>query len=151
MTHKAFGAVAIVLGICITSAYAQNYVSSLPAYPKVWYRPDSVTINPKICDTVAMPSVYTMMMVYRPLQPDSMQQLWKLSCTDDKYYSVGTHAISTERWEMPLSSTKPRSDACIYTMQHTLQLDTSYHDIAQLFIGADAASDTSNIELHEAA
>ena len=151
MTHKAFGAVAIVLGICITSAYAQNYVSSLPAYPKVWYRPDSVTINPKICDTVAMPSVYTMMMVYRPLQPDSMQQLWKLSCTDDKYYSVGTHAISTERWEMPLSSTKTRSNACIYTMQHTLQSDTSYHDIAQLFIGADTASDTSNIELHEAA
>lgn len=151
MTHKAFGAVAIVLGICITSAYAQNYVSSLPAYPKVWYRPDSVTINPKICDTVAMPSVYTMMMVYRPLQPDSMQQLWKLSCTDDKYYSVGTHAISTERWEMPLSTAKTRFNACIYTMQHTLQSDTSYHDIAQLFIGADTASDTSNIELHEAA
>ena len=151
MTHKAFGAVAIVLGICITSAYAQNYVSSLPAYPKVWYRPDSVTINPKICDTVAMPSVYTMMMVYRPLQPDSMQQLWKLSCTDDKYYSVGTHAISTERWEIPLSSTKTRSNACIYTMQHTLQTDTSYRDNAQLFIGADTASCTSNIELYEAA
>lgn len=151
MTHKAFGAVAIVLGICITSAYAQNYVSSLPAYPKVWYRPDSVTINPKICDTVAMPSVYTMMMVYRPLQPDSMQQLWKLSCTDDKYYLVGTHAISTERWEMPLSSTKTRSNACIYTMQHSLQTDTSYRDNAQLFIGADTASCTSNIELYEAA
>ena len=151
MTHKAFGAVAIVLGICITSAYAQNYVSSLPAYPKVWYRPDSVTINPKICDTVAMPSVYTMMMVYRPLQPDSMQQLWKLSCTDDKYYSVGTHAISTERWEMPLSSTKTRSNACIYTMQHSLQTDTSYRDNAQLFIGADTASCTGNIELYEAA
>lgn len=151
MTHKAFGAVAIVLGICITSAYAQNYVSSLPAYPKVWYRPDSVTINPKICDTVAMPSVYTMMMVYRPLQPDSMHQLWKLSRTDDKYYSVGTHTISTERWEMPLSTAKTRSNACIYTMQHTLQSDTSYHDIAQLFIGADTALCASNIELYEAA
>lgn len=140
-----------MLSVCTMGIRAHNLSLTQPAYPQVWNHPDSVITHPNSCDTILLPASYTMMMVYRSLCPDTMQQLWKINRVDGKYYSVGTHAISTERWEMPLSSTIRRSNACIYTMQHTLQLDTSYHDIVQLFIGADTASCTSNIELYEAA
>ena len=139
------------MGICALSAYTQSYTVSTIPYPQVWYRPDSAIINPRLCDTISLPTSYTMMMVYKSLRPDSMFQLWKINRTDDKYYSVGTHTISTERREMPLSHNRHRSQACIYTLQHSIMPDTSYHDITQLIVGADAQSDTSGIALYEAA
>ena len=139
------------MGICALSAYTQSYTVSTIPYPQVWYRPDSAIINPRLCDTISLPTSYTMMMVYKSLRPDSMFQLWKINRTDDKYYSVGTHTISTERREMPLSHNRHRSQACIYTLQHSIMTDTSYHDITQLIVGADAQSDTSGIALYEAA
>lgn len=139
------------MGICALSAYTQSYTVSTIPYPQVWYRPDSAIINPRLCDTISLPTSYTMMMVYKSLQPDSMFHLWKINRTDDKYYSVGTHTISTERREMPLSHNRHRSQACIYTLQHSIMPDTSYHDITQLIVGADAQSDTSGIALYEAA
>lgn len=143
--------IVVLMGICALSAYTQSYTVSTIPYPQVWYRPDSAIINPRLCDTISLPTSYTMMMVYKSLRPDSMFQLWKINRTDDKYYSVGTHTISTERREMPLSHNRHRSQACIYTLQHSIMPDTSYHDITQLIVGADAQSDTSGIALYEAA
>lgn len=151
MRQKVLAITVVLMGICALSAYTQSYTVSTIPYPQVWHRPDSAIINPRLCDTITLPTSYTMMMVYKSLQPDSMFQLWKINRTDDKYYSVGTHAISTERREMPLSHNRHRSQACIYTLQHSIMPDTSYHDITQLIVGADAQSDTSGIALYEAA
>ena len=141
----------VALGICMTNAYARSRTSMTCAYPQIWYRPDSAMANPMLRDTITLPASYIMIVVYRPLRPDSMQQLWKLIRADDKYYSVGTHTISTERGDFPLYPNRHRSKAHIYTMVHTLGPDTLYHDVTQLFVGTDTISDTCHIELYEGA
>lgn len=35
------------------NAKKREYIE--PPFPKVWYRPDSVIINPSICDTINLP------------------------------------------------------------------------------------------------
>lgn len=130
--------------------HAKKRVHIEPPFPKVWYRPDSVIINPSICDTINLPKSYTMIMVYESLQPETSQQLWKINRTDNKYYSIGTQALTTETFTVPFQSIKKPSIPCIYTLYHTI-LDTSYHDVAQLYFGADKDTAVSNIELYETA
>ena len=122
-----------------------------PAFPQVWYKLDTALVNPSLCDTINLPTSYTMMMVYQSLQPDSTQQLWKINRTDDRYYSIGTHCSTTEQSNTSLYHSQDQSTPYIYTLQHTIKQDTSYHDIAQLFIGADSQIDSSHIMLYEAA
>lgn len=130
---------------------AQRGMSKVPATPQIWHRPDSAIICPKSCDSISLPTSYTMMMVYKSLQPEKAQQLWKINRTDNKYYSISTHAMSTEKAVMPLRRTKKTFKPCIYTFQQTLKPDTSYQDITQLFFGTDNTQDTSSIILYEAA
>lgn len=130
---------------------AQRGMSKVPATPQIWHRPDSAIICPKSCDSISLPTSYTMMMVYKSLQPEKAQQLWKINRTDNKYYSISTHAMSTEKAVMLLRRTKKTFKPCIYTFQQTLKPDTSYQDITQLFFGTDNTQDTSSIILYEAA
>lgn len=141
----------IVLCAVIVNAGPQNKSYRTPAYPQVWHCPDNAIINPMLCDTVTLPTSYTMMIVYQSLQPDITRQLWKLNRTDDKYYSIGTHTMSTDEGTMSLKHKDYHSAPCIYTLQHTIKQDTAYHDIAQLYIGADLCQDTSCIKLYEVA
>lgn len=119
-------------------------------FPKVWHRPDSVIINSSICDTIDLPQSYTMIMVYELFQPEISQQLWKITRTDNKYYSIGTQALTTETSTMPLQSIEKSFTPSIYTLYHTIR-DTSYHDVAQLYFGADKDTIVSKIGLYEMA
>lgn len=130
--------------------HAKKRVHMEPPFPKVWYRPDSVIINPSICDTIDLPNSYTMIVVYESFQQTSSQQLWKISRTDNKYYSIETQALKTETFTMPFQSRKEAVVPCIYTLYHTIR-DTAYHDLAQLSFGADEDTSVSNIGLYEIA
>lgn len=141
----------VLLSMIIPNASPQKKSYKIPAYPKIWHQPNNAIINPKLCDTITLPGSYTMMMVYQSLQPDTTQQLWKLNRIDDRYYSIGTHAISTDESCTSLGNNKHVSTPCIYTLQHTIKSDTSYHDITQLYIGADNEQNPSHILLYEAA
>ena len=59
-----------------------------------------------------------MIMVYESLQPETSQQLWKINRTDNKYYSIGTQALTTETFTVPFQSIKKPSTPCIYTLYH---------------------------------
>ena len=135
---------------CWLGMNAKKRVHIEPPFPNVWYRPDSVHINPSICDTIGFPRSYTMIMVYESFQPQISQQLWKISRSDNKYYSIGTHTLTTETSTIPSLSVKKTFGPCIYTLYHPIQ-DTSYHDIAQLYLGADEDTSASNIGLYEMA
>lgn len=141
----------VILCAIIVNAGTQNKSHRTPVYPQVWHYPDSAIINPMLCDTIILPTSYTMMIVYQSLQPDTTQQLWKLNRTDDKYYSIGTHTISTDENIISLEHKNHHVIPCIYTLQHTIKQDTAYHDIAQLYIGTDLYQDTSHIKLYEVA
>ena len=77
--------------------HAKKRVHMEPPFPKVWYRPDSVIINPSICDTIDLPNSYTMIVVYESFQQTSSQQLWKINRTDNKYYSERYRFTGKER------------------------------------------------------
>lgn len=126
--------------------------TSQPAQPALWYRPDTIVCTPSFADTIAPPLSYTMMMVYRTLRPQAPQPLWRISRTDSVFYAITTHGLRTERLSPSArTSSTPRTEPAIYTLQQTLRPDTAYHDICQLHIGACPAEDSSHIALYEAA
>lgn len=120
------------------------------ARPTLWYQPDTTIISPALTDTISAPTSYTMMMVYQTLQPTTPQQLWRISRTDNVFYAITTHGLSTERIQPSTRNNLPRTTPTIYTLQHTLRPDTAYHGIYQLHTGA-TASDSSRIALYEIA
>ena len=119
-------------------------------FPQVWYRLDSAITEPQLCDTIDLPNSYTVMMVYQSLAPSTPQQLWKINRTDDRYYSISTHGLSTEQSKAYISSNHDISTPCIYTLRHSIQPDSTYQDITQLIIGGDKY-DASRIQLYEVA
>ena len=121
-----------------------------PAQPTLWHQSDTAIVSPAFTDTIAPPTSYTMMMVYQTLQPATPQQLWHISRTDSAFYSITTHGLSTERIHPSTRNNPPRTTPTIYTLQHTLRPDTTYHGIYQLHTGA-TASDSSQIALYEMA
>ena len=140
----------ILSSICVTLDAKRRLVQE-PAFPTVWHRPDRALANPMLSDTIALPEAYTMMMVYKPLEASASQQLWRLSRMDKRYYSVGTCAIRTEQSVIPFRTDSNLPVPCIYTLQHTIPPDTSYHDMVQLFVGADSEQDTTHVVLYEMA
>ena len=106
----------------VLSGYTARRLDRSPAYPSLWYRPDSVMLNPYLTDSISLPNSYTMMMVYRPLLTDSVLPLWAF-VTDSN-----TYTISTNRYV---------ASPLIYTMYHTLSVDTLSMKNAYLFIGAE--------------
>lgn len=150
-TFWKIGFALLLLCFCMHDIKAKTDSIMKPAFPIVWHQPDTVINYPMLCDTIPMPGAYTMMMVYKSLHPDTTQQLWKLSRTDKKYQAVETHAWTTDKSIMRLRPARSISTPCIYTLQHTIKSDTSYHDSTFLHIGSDSEGDTSHITLYEAA
>ena len=118
-----------------------------PAKPLIWHQTDSAIISPSYCDTVPQSERYTMMMVYQSLQPDSAQQLWKICYTDSSSVSVTTLGLQ----HSPTRPLATRSFPCIYTMQHSIDADTTHHDSIRLYTGTDNRADSSHIKFYEAA
>ena len=69
----------VILCAIIVNAGTQNKSHRTPVYPQVWHYPDSAIINPMLCDTIILPTSYTMMIVYQSLQPDTIQRINLLS------------------------------------------------------------------------
>lgn len=125
----------ILLGAAV-SAVAMHHVNKSPLCPAIWYQPDSVLTMPSLIDTISIPETYTMMMVYKSLQLESMQPLWTLSFYDSTSYIM--------------TSDKRTNNPMIYTMYQTLNCDTTVLDRCNLHIGANEDS-VSHIQLYEAA
>ena len=115
---------------------AAKRADSSPLSPSIWYKPDTIVINPFLCNTILPTESYTMMMVYKSLGSDTIQPLWTLCLNDSTIYSV----VSEKHIDRPI----------IYTMQHTIALDTTHVDSSYLYLGAKADT-ISHIQLYEAA
>ena len=64
----------IIIFLCtVIIASANNkLIDRSPVYPSVWHKPDTVLMYPALKDTMSSPDAYTMMMVYRSTQPDTV-------------------------------------------------------------------------------
>lgn len=136
---------------CFGSVCAFPQKPIAPIYPTLWYKPDSVLFNPTYRDSIVASTNYTMLMVYQTLQPDNAQPLWKISRSNNDYYTISTHGLSVQNFQEPSRSKCKIVKPCIYTMQHSLPVDTGYHSVHTLSIGANEDNDSSHICLYEAA
>lgn len=135
------------------SISSKNSIFREAMRPVVWVRPDTSILSPSLCDTISATTKYTMMMVYKSLQPDVAQQLWKIFRPDSTFYVISTHGLYTESIPLPNKERQPplSLQACIYTAQHTLTSDTIHNGNYQLYIGAEIPTDSTRIALYEAA
>ncbi|MBR1564079.1 MAG: hypothetical protein IJ650_01900 [Paludibacteraceae bacterium] len=122
-----------------------------PIIPVIWHQIEAKTVSISYIDTIAIPTDYAMMVVYKSVQPDSAQQLWRISRADSIYYSISTHGMATEKSEAIFEPRKDISKPHIYSLQHTIKKDTAYHGIYQLCIGSNDTSVSSDIVMYEAA
>jgi hypothetical protein len=125
---------ALLLLAVTQSVTAAPYTDRQPVYPAYWHKPDSMLLRPEICDSIEAPDVYTMMMVYRSFQPDTVQTL--LSFVADST----SHITHTRNVSVPV----------IYTLYHKMPLDTALYDSCILYVGASKDS-ISQIGLYESA
>lgn len=144
-----------IIGFLAISVYisSEDHCFREAMHPVVWVRPDTGLISPSICDTISATPKYTMMMVYKTLQPDVAQQLWKIFRPDSAFYVISTHGLYTEAIPLPNKDKQtPLSiQPCIYTIQHNMTSDTTHKDNYQLHIGSDTRTDSTRILLYEAA
>lgn len=124
--------ITIILGVS-----AAQRIDRYPVYPLIWYRPDSVIVNPMMIDTIMTPDDYTMMIVYNSSKPNIKQPLWTM-VSDSISYTV--------------SSEENITNHVIYTMFHTIARDTVgfSFDSSFLYCGANQ-NIKSYIQLYETA
>lgn len=125
----------ILIAATLPDFAGKRSINRTPVHPSIWYKPDTAMLNPYLSDSVSVPEAYTMMMVYHSLIPDSMLQLWSFTTDSDSCI---------------ISNRRQSSIPLIYTMYHTLPIDTTLTKSAHLHIGSEP--DTVNrMLMYEAA